>query len=116
SDSTIIVSGNGTYIVDVQIGNVILSDTVIVIGSDEIIDFFPLDTTLCEGDDFNVQIPFVSDFIWSTGITANEINISQGGIYGVEISNACGEWSHEFNVQALDCSCSILAPNIFSPG
>jgi gliding motility-associated-like protein len=114
-DSTIVVSKSGTYIVNVDMGSCILSDTVVVIKMSNVDTYLPTDTTICDGTNYNVEIPIPGKFLWNTGSSNNIIEISKEGLYSVQIENQCGTFNHTFNVMTQECDCQIHTPNIFSP-
>lgn len=114
-DSTIEVSKSGTYIVDVDMGSCILSDTVVVVNMSDLDDYLPIDTTICQGTDLVVEIPVPGKYLWNTGSSNNNILISDAGSYQVIIENQCGKYNHSFNVQTQECGCQVSTANIFSP-
>ncbi len=114
-DSTIVVSKSGTYIVNVDIGSCILSDTVVVINMNDLGNSLPKDTTICDGTILAVEIPIPGKYLWNTGSNNNTIEISKEGIYNVQIENQCGTYDYSFSLMTRLCDCQIHTPNIFSP-
>ncbi len=114
-DSTIVVSKSGTYIVNVDMENCILSDTVVVINISDLEAYLPIDTTICDGTKFTVEIPIPGQHLWNTGSNSNTIQISEEGLYSVQIENQCGTFTHFFDVMTQECDCQVHTPNIFSP-
>ncbi|MEI6820932.1 MAG: choice-of-anchor L domain-containing protein [Bacteroidota bacterium] len=85
------VNSVGSYWVKVNIGNCSNSDTISINISPIPIVNLGNDTTLCLGD------PFVLDannagatYLWSTGATTQQINITTQGIYSVKVINYSG--------------------------
>ena len=74
------------------------------------------DTVLClQSDVFQLSNPFQNgSYQWSTGAVSESINISEPGIYGLEISNECGTDSDEIDIDFEDCR-SVYLPTAFSP-
>ncbi len=114
-DSTIVVSQSGTYIVDVDMGSCILSDTVVVIDMSDLNAYLPKDTTICVGTKFSVELPFPGQILWNTGSSHSTISISEEGFYSVQIENQCGTFNLSFDVMTQQCDCQVITPNIFSP-
>lgn len=114
-DSTIIVSNSGTYIVNVDMGSCILTDTVVVISTNDLESYLPKDTTICDGTSLTVEIPLPGQYLWNTGSSNNIIDISNTGLYNVQIENQCGTFNHSFIVTTEVCDCQVHTANIFSP-
>lgn len=114
-DSTIIVNKSGTYIVNVDMGSCILSDTVVVINMNNLDNYLPQDTTICDGIILTVEIPIPGTYLWNTGSINNNIKISEEGLYSVQIENQCGSFNQSFNVMTQECDCQVNTANIFSP-
>lgn len=114
-DSTIVVSESGTYIIDVDMGSCILSDTVVVINMSDLDAYLPQDTTICVGTKFKVEIPSLGQILWNTGSSHSTISISEAGFYNVQIDNQCGTFNHSFDVMTQQCDCQVITPNIISP-
>jgi gliding motility-associated-like protein len=115
SDSTILVSQPGTYILTVAIDDCLLSDTVVVVQPDELLEQLPSDTLICRGDPLLLHIPMPGIFEWSTGETGNSIAISEAGFYSALIHNECGDFYYAAQVDEEVCSCDPFIPNAFSP-
>jgi gliding motility-associated-like protein len=115
SDSTILVSQPGTYILTVAIDDCLLSDTVVVVQPDETLNALPSDTLICRGDPLLLHIPMPGIFEWSTGETGNSIAISEAGFYSALIHNECGDFYYATQVDEEVCSCDPFIPNAFSP-
>ncbi|MCB0481616.1 MAG: gliding motility-associated C-terminal domain-containing protein [Flavobacteriales bacterium] len=63
--------------------------------------FYPIkDTLLCTGDTIHqkIDIPYSTQFLWSTGSTDDELHITQGGEYTLTITNVCGTGEESFQV------------------
>ena len=70
------------------------------------------DTTLCEGDEFEITLdPGANDVSWQNGTNVSIYTISQPGIYAVTISNACGEVTDEIEVIGLEVPQIDLGPD-----
>ncbi len=90
--ASITVAGNGNY-------SVTVSDASGCTGSDSETVVPPTPPVLqiagagniCQGDETTLAVPgnFIQ-YLWSTGVTASQITISQGGTYGVTVSDANG--------------------------
>ncbi len=117
TDSSIVVSQAGRYIVTVTIDKCSVSDTVVVVDTqqDDWLRFLPNDTLLCKGEKLNIKLPTINDYRWSDGDTSNQKIISKGGYYGLEVRNRCKTWRHDFDVTSKVCECRIYVPSAFSP-
>jgi gliding motility-associated-like protein len=115
SDSTILVTQAGEYILTVLIDDCMLSDTVVVIETEKLLASLPADTLICRGDVFRFQIHMPGYYEWSTGATGDAIAIRQAGYYTVAIHNECGDFYHAIEVEEQTCSCDIFVPTAFSP-
>lgn len=108
------ISNEGEYIVDVIIDDCIMSDTVLVLRINEE-TMVEKDTLICEGDNIILEQPLYGDVLWSTGATSSSISVKQGGHYTATVTNKCGEFNFNTQVDIKTCSCDINLPNIFSP-
>ncbi len=114
TDSTFRISKAGIYSVSADMGNCILSDTVLVIVMDGEARL-PTDTLICQSEKIILQAPAPGDYEWSTGSRASKIEIVEAGIYTLTITNQCGTFNYESQVETEVCDCPIYVPNIFSP-
>jgi len=69
------------------------------------------DTYICEGFDIMYSFdPALGNFLWSDGSTDEEFSIDMGGTYSLTISNDCGEFVDDIDVEF------ILPPDVdFGP-
>lgn len=112
TDSMIIVHSPGEYTLDVILPNCILRDTVIVLNNE--INSFPDDTIFCADEVLTLTAPTAGKYTWSTGSTEKSIRVSQSGNYSLTVSNACGDYSYEVNVEDEICDCMLYIPNIIT--
>jgi gliding motility-associated-like protein len=114
STSSIYVNTTGTYWVEVsdsvcsnrdsvEVTN--LSNTYITIN----------DTSFCDGEKWVISLPSSNSYLWSTGSTNSSISIQDSGQYWVQIKDICKNYTENFNVEVLDCSCMMAVPNVFTP-
>ncbi len=115
TSSTITIKEKGNYIVNTTIGNCILSDTLVVLEMDKLVNSLPQDTSICKGEKLKINITIPGSYDWTNGSKGNSIVIDKEGIYAVTIENSCGTYNHTFNVQSKVCDCDIFVPNVFSP-
>ncbi len=110
------VSAPGLYSVTITDGPCILTDAITVKYTRPAHAGLLPDTAFCPGDPIEpgVYIPY-SQYLWSNGQTGNSILIDEGGSYGLQVSNACGTFELQFEVQQKDCPCNIYIPNAFTP-
>ena len=50
-------------------------------------------------------------YAWNTGDTLPEYTVTEAGIYGVTVSNACGSASDSVVVRLDQCDCPVFVPN-----
>ncbi|MGB3198198.1 MAG: gliding motility-associated C-terminal domain-containing protein [Saprospiraceae bacterium] len=113
--SVIEINSVGTYIINVQMENCVLSDTVHVLDPEEIIEKQIIKYTLCKGERFYLEIPLLGQYKWSTGEVTRTIEISTAGVYSCEIVHPCGVFVINYSFEFLECDCEFYAPNVFSP-
>ncbi|MEP6647080.1 MAG: gliding motility-associated C-terminal domain-containing protein [Saprospiraceae bacterium] len=92
TDPVLEVTTSGTYIVHVETDCESYSDTIEVDISDQGPELhLPADFSLCQGGTtiLNAGIANVS-YLWNSGSTLSQINVSAPGTYSLTISNTCG--------------------------
>ena len=112
---TYLVENPGLYFVDVLVGGCSDSDSIQIDYQFRPDTILPLYTTICENEiiyldlfDLNAE-----DYLWSNGSKNSDFQISQPGIYGVDITlNDC-LFSDELSLK--DCDNCLFMPNAFSP-
>jgi gliding motility-associated-like protein len=114
-DSILIVDKEGKYILNTMLGNCLLSDTVVVLEMDKLLNALPSDTLLCKGEVLEIDMPTIGNYLWSDGNASNQASISEGGMYNFSIENGCGVFTHSFEVTSEICECNVAVPNAFSP-
>ncbi len=114
-DSVITIDGTGKYIVNVQMENCILSDTVIVLDPEAILADQDKTFMLCNDEKIKLEVPINGIFQWSTGEQSKTIYVSKSGEYTFEVINECGIFSKTFTIAIQECDCHLYTPNIFSP-
>jgi gliding motility-associated-like protein len=114
TDSTLSISREGIYRVSANMGECILSDTVVVIRIEEQAHS-PTDTLVCQGEKITLSAPFPGTYAWSTGATSSKIEIVGSGMYTLTITNECGDFTYDSYVKTEVCDCPIYVPNVFSP-
>ncbi|MBK9717693.1 MAG: gliding motility-associated C-terminal domain-containing protein [Saprospiraceae bacterium] len=114
-DSVITIDGTGKYIVNVQMENCILSDTVIVLDPEAILADQDNTFMLCKDEKIKLEVPINGIFQWSTGEQSKTIYVSKSGEYTFEVINECGIFSKTFTIAIQECDCHLYTPNIFSP-
>lgn len=74
------------------------------------------DTTLCEGEIFQTEIPMGNySIFWPDGSTDSVYTISDSGLYWVEISDVHCTNRDTLNVAFIDCEVDLQMPNVFTP-
>lgn len=116
TNPTFNVTQNGTYWVNITTNCGTFSDTLTI----SYFNTYPLDlgndTTLCMGDGLIVNATYpAATYLWQDGSITSTFNITQSGIYWVDVSTACGIVSDTIHIDAEDCNCYTYLPNSFSP-
>ncbi|HET7002594.1 MAG TPA: gliding motility-associated C-terminal domain-containing protein, partial [Puia sp.] len=79
--------------------------------------FLPADTVICADEPWGLHPsqPFKS-YIWNTGETSGSIQISNAGLYSVQVvdGNGC-EGADSVRVETKKCPFGIYFPNAFTP-
>lgn len=114
-------SDAGIYTLHVENGNVGCDQSgsiQIDINSLPVVDLGP-DTSICEGDRITLQTKGVYPtalYNWSTGASAQAIQVSDSGTYSLTITNLpdC-KGSDAVHIAIHHCDCYVHIPNAFSP-
>jgi len=75
------------------------------------------DSSLCYGEQLLLLGPDIANaqYRWSTGSTARNLLVSNGGSYRLAVTNACGTRTDTIQITMTDCLCPIYVPSAFSP-
>lgn len=103
-----------TYAIDVDGCSDTLTDSTLVVGPLNI--DLGSDTIICKDDIlfFNLSSPGAT-IQWSTGETGPLGTINTSGNHSVIVTNACGVYTDDINVEAVDYFCDAFTPNSFTP-
>jgi gliding motility-associated-like protein len=111
---SISISKSGEYIVTVtekgcsaidSVKVTVISAPVINLGSD---------TMLCAGNSLVLQVNLAdANYLWSTGSKNQSIDVSESGLYWVDVSNICGAAMDTIDVGYTFCN--IWIPSAFTP-
>lgn len=95
SDPILQIATPGTYSVQVNGQCASGSDTLVVTASNlTYADFIYTDTlTACIGDSIKLTSTQPGSYLWSTGATQNNIQVTQPGSYSLDLSDNCGSGS-----------------------
>lgn len=109
------IASTGVYYVTAINACGLFSDTIDVI-FDEYLDPTPEDLVVCRDDSIPVDLrDFNEDFVWSDGSTEKFRYFSEEGVYSIFISNRCGTFTKDYNVQLSNCDCPFFMANAFTP-
>jgi gliding motility-associated-like protein len=117
SDHHYRVTEPGTYWVEVSKAGCFASDTVKITGVEDL-DFS--DTTLCKGDPIDVMlhtpdVPAGTIIQWSTGSPGSSIQVTDTGLYWVNLIYPPCILSDSAYIKVEVCECFAHVPNAFSP-
>jgi gliding motility-associated-like protein len=79
--------------------------------------FLPSDTIICAGEPWDIHLPLsFKSYVWSTGETSSSIQVSNAGLYSVQVvdGNGC-EGADSIRVDTKKCPFGIYFPNAFTP-
>ena len=114
--STYYVYEPGTYKVVATVGQCVFTDSLTVTFDDSLRVTMLKDTTLCNGEDFLLQVKGNADtLLWQDGTLGNNYHPAQSGQYTVIAANGCGRDTLSAVVDFTACSCQLLLPNAFTP-
>jgi gliding motility-associated-like protein len=74
------------------------------------------DTVTCLGEAFILSasaVPQNENYIWNTGSSESGIIVNESGIYTVTVSNVCGSFSDQAQIDFI--LCDVDFPNVFTP-
>ncbi len=109
------VTTTGVYFVTAENACGLFSDTIDVV-FDEYLNPDPVDLVVCRDDSLPVDLRhFDEDFIWSDGSTEKFRYFSEEGVYSIFISNRCGTFTKDYNVELSNCECPFYTANAFTP-
>jgi len=74
------------------------------------------DSTLCGGSfrAIDVSAPEAT-YTWSDGFSGPARTLNTSGVYSVTVTNKCGSFTDEVDLNFLPFACDIFVPNAFSP-
>jgi gliding motility-associated-like protein len=114
--STYFVYRPGKYAVTATVGQCVYTDTLNVRFDDSLRVSMIKDTTLCNGEDFWLQVKGNGDsFAWQDSSYSAAYHPTQSGIYTVVAQNGCGKDTLTATVNFAACDCQLLLPNAFTP-
>lgn len=116
-NSTIVVNSGGDYWVTGSNACSLDSDSIFI--SQMSLPKIDLgsDTVLCEASSLILQLAEKESFeqyVWNTGEESSEIEVSETGLYTLQVSNYCGEGIDSINVEFFEKG-GISIPNVFTP-
>jgi gliding motility-associated-like protein len=114
--STYFVYRPGTYAIMATVGQCIYKDTLTVRFDDSLKVTLTGDTTICNGEDFWLQVKGNGDtYAWQDSSYSSSFKVPQSGIYTVVAQNGCGKDTLRATVNFTACGCQLLLPNAFTP-
>lgn len=114
--STYFVYKAGQYSIMATVGQCVYKDTLTVRFDDSLRVSLTADTTLCNGEDFWLQVKGNGDtYAWQDSSRSSSFKVLQSGLYTVVATNGCGKDTLTSTVNLTACSCQLLLPNAFTP-
>ena len=114
--STYFVYRAGKYAVTATVGQCVYTDTLNVKFDDSLRVSMIKDTTLCNGEDFLLEVKGNADmYAWQDSSHSTAYRPMQSGIYTVVAGNGCGKDTLMATVDFTACACQLWLPNAFTP-
>ena len=114
--STYYVYKAGTYSITATVGQCVYTDTLTVTFDDSLEAKMNGDTTLCNGEDFWLQVKGNADTLtWQDGTMGASYQVTKSGMYSVIAANGCGRDTLKAVIDFVTCGCNLLLPNAFTP-
>lgn len=114
--ATFYVREPGYYYVRAQIGRCVSSDTVRVMFDDTMHIRLGPDTTLCNGEVFNLYPAGAGyQYKWQDSTSVPIYAVTQPGTYALVSTNTCGQTADSIEIAFRDCSAQVYVPSAFSP-
>jgi gliding motility-associated-like protein len=115
TSSSITVTKTGAYVLKITFGQCEIYDTVIVFFVPPPVVNLPNDTILCEGDSYTLDAGNKNaKYLWSTGETTQQIQVTQGGKYWVTVIGS-SQCTASDTIKIMHCKANIYVPSAFSP-
>jgi gliding motility-associated-like protein len=93
-------------------GNILIDN----LGECKMENYLPKDTVICESETLVLDATVLNGkYQWSTGSSDSKIEVSEPGVYSVDVDNGCFTSTFQTNVTVDVCSCSLSSGNVFTP-
>ena len=80
------------------------------------VDPYPIDTTVCGGDSAVFDLTNKRfEVLWFDGSTDVKRSFDEEGAYSAMLTNTCGTFPKDFEVNIVDCDCPLYIPSAFTP-
>ena len=78
-------------------------------------DFLPADSSLCRGNTLQIKVRSYVNYNWTTGSTAQYLNVTKSGTYGLQVKDENG-CNGKDSIKIFFYNCiNIQVPNAFTP-
>jgi gliding motility-associated-like protein len=116
TDSTLAVSNQGTYAVEVTVNGCTAADTILVsLTLLPVIDLGP-DTTICQGDTLTLDATTTNgSYLWQDNSTLPTFSVTRAGVYVVQVSVDNCTSVAAVSIDEEDCEVILILPNVFTP-
>ncbi len=116
SSPTVVVTQGGTYWLTVSKSKCLATDEIKV---QQLEPYFILgnDTTLCNGRTLTLRPGSIdsSSYLWQDGSAKEFFIVKEKGLYSVTVTNICGSFGSNIQVDYIQCECTPIMPNAFTP-
>ncbi len=114
--SSITASKEGWYTVTVQNEHCDSRDSAYLSLTYEPEIYLPEDTFLCEDNSILFNFPDTNyRYLWQNDTMTSEFEITEPGIYNLQVINKCGISNSTIAITREQCLCTMFIPNSFSP-
>lgn len=114
---TFLVNQPGIYDITLTIGQCTTSDTIVIQYETPISVDLGMDRTICEGEVIVLSLPSQQDveYLWQDNSTASDYEVTEEGLYWVEVRDECSTDRDSIEVVMDQCACHLFVSNVFTP-
>ncbi len=117
TDPTYLISQPGVYEVTLTIEQCSTSDSIMVEYTAPIHVDLGVDRTICDGEQIilNPLSPQDLEYLWQDNSTASDYEVTEEGLYWVEVRDECSSATDSILVTVEPCACHLFISNVFTP-
>ncbi|HEY3386197.1 MAG TPA: gliding motility-associated C-terminal domain-containing protein, partial [Saprospiraceae bacterium] len=117
TEPTFLANQAGTFYVTLTLGQCTISDSITIQYETPLVVELGTDKTICDGESIQLSPDLQQkvDYLWQDHSTNSSFEVSEAGLYWVQVSDECGMASDSVRVTIEDCDCQVYTSNVFSP-